>query len=49
MTADTAIPTRHQERSTSLWSMLKSTVNNWLSDQASSISAASVTPRPAPP
>src|SRR5689334_3433263 len=34
---DTAL---RQQRPGSLWAMLKSTVSNWLSDQASSISAA---------
>src|SRR5690349_1576639 len=40
MLADTANTAPRQQRLSSLWPMLKSTVNNWLSDQASSISAA---------
>ncbi|HKU91580.1 MAG TPA: YihY/virulence factor BrkB family protein [Steroidobacteraceae bacterium] len=40
MLADTAKTASRQQRLTSLWPMFKSTVNNWLSDQASSISAA---------
>ena len=40
MSADTRKPVPHPQRPGSPWSMLKSTVNNWLSDQASSISAA---------
>jgi len=40
MSADTRKPVPHPHRPGSPWSMLKSTVNNWLSDQASSISAA---------
>ena len=40
MPAATASPTPHQQRLTSPWPMLKSTANNWLSDQATSISAA---------
>ena len=40
MPAATASPTPRQQRLTSPWPMLKSTANNWLSDQATSISAA---------
>lgn len=40
MLAGTAHSAPRQQRLTSLWPMLKSTVDNWLSDQASSISAA---------
>lgn len=40
MLAPAARSAPRQQRLTSLWPMLKSTVNNWLSDQASSISAA---------
>ena len=40
MPATTASPAPRQQRLTAVWPMLKSTVNNWLSDQATSISAA---------
>ena len=40
MPAATASPAPRQQRLTAVWPMLKSTVNNWLSDQATSISAA---------
>ena len=40
MLSDTAASAPRQQRLDSPWAMLKSTVNNWLSDQASSISAA---------
>ena len=40
MLADSAKPAPRQLRLGSLWPMLKRTVDNWLSDQASSISAA---------
>jgi membrane protein len=40
MRAHTANLAPRQQRLSSPWPMLKSTVNNWLSDQASSISAA---------
>jgi len=40
MHAQTANPAQRQQRLTAPWPMLKRTVANWLSDQASSISAA---------
>src|SRR3954469_19427793 len=40
MPAQTAMPAARQQRLFTPWPMLKSTVSNWLSDQASSISAA---------
>jgi membrane protein len=40
MPVATANPAPREQRLTSAWPMLKSTINNWLADQASSISAA---------
>src|SRR3954466_15440534 len=40
MPAQTAMPAARQQRLFTPWPMLKSTVSNWLSDQASSIGAA---------